>query len=183
MKTTVASLMAASFFAASSHVALAPDASGPKLEANRNRAALDAMQGKPAPELAVKNWINSKPLKLADLKGKIVVVDFWATWCGPCIASVPHTNELQKKYANQGVVFVAVCAVKGGEKMAETAKKHGMQYAVALDTGKTGDTFAAFKADSYPDYFIIDRKGHLRWGDVSNADVEKAIKLLLEEKE
>ena len=61
-------------------------------------------------------------------------------------------------------------------------KMHGMKYPVALDTGDKGNTFAAYKADSYPDYFIIDRKGNLRWGDVSNADVEKAIKLLLEEK-
>lgn len=183
MKSIAATLMAVNILAALNYAARAADASEPRLEDNKNRVALDAMHGKPAPELAVKDWINSKPRKLADLEGKIVVVDFWATWCGPCIASVPHMNELQKKYANQGVVFIAVCAVKGGEKMAETVKKHKMQYAVALDTGGKGNTFGAYKADSYPDYFIIDRKGNLRWGDVSNADVEKAIKLLLQEKE
>jgi thiol-disulfide isomerase/thioredoxin len=183
MKPIVATLIAACLIAAPIHTALAADAAGPKLESNKNRTALDAMHGQPAPELAVKDWINSKPVKLADLKGKIVVVDFWATWCGPCLASVPHMNELQKKYADQGVVFVAVCAVNGGEKMAATVNKHDMQYPVALDTGAKGNTFAAYKADSYPDYFIIDRKGNLRWGDVTNADVEKAIRLLIEEKE
>jgi len=152
------------------------------LEDSKNRAAIDAMQGKPAPALAVKNWLNSKPLTPDDLKGKIVVLDFWATWCGPCLAAVPHTNELQKKYADQGVVFVAVCAPKGGEKMEQTVKGRGIKYATALDTG-TGDTFAAFKANSYPDYYIIDRKGNLRWGDLKNGDLEKAIKLLIAEKE
>jgi hypothetical protein len=61
-------------------------------------------------------------------------------------------------------------------------KERNIEYAVALDNGK-GDTFAAYKADSYPDYYIIDRKGNLRWGDVVNDDVEMAIELLLAETE
>lgn len=183
MKSTVASLVAVFLFAAFTCATFAAGNSEPKLEQNKNREAIAAMQGKPAPELSVKNWINSKPLKLAELKGRIVVLDFWATWCGPCLASVPHSNELQKKYADKGVVIIGICAPNGGEKMAETVKKHDIQYAVALDTGSHGDTFAAYKADSYPDYFIIDRKGNLHWGDVVNADVEKAIEVLLAEKE
>ena len=154
-------------------------ADAPALEANKRRADVDALHGKPAPALALKDWINSKPLTLADLKGKIVVLDFWATWCGPCLAAVPHTNELQKKYADRGVVFIGVCAVRGGEKMADTVKKHNIQYAVALDTG---GTINAYMADSFPDYYIIDRKGNLRWGDIVNKDVEKAIEALLAEK-
>lgn len=182
MKNSYLSLITAVFLAASIHATPGADASQPGLEDSKNRDAISSMHGKPAPALSLKNWQNSKPLTLGDLKGKIVVLDFWATWCGPCLAAVPHTNELQKKYADQGVVFIAVCSPNGGEKMEQTVKDREIKYATALDTGE-GDTFAAFKANSYPDYYVIDRKGNLRWGDVKNSDVEKAIKLLIAEKE
>lgn len=182
MKGIYLSFFAAVFLAACHYPAVAADASGPALEDNKNRGAVTAMHGKPAPAIAADKWMNSKPLSLADLKGKIVVLDFWATWCGPCLASVPHNNELQQKYADKGVVLIGICAPRGGEKMEATVKDRGIKYAVALDAGK-GDTFAAYKADSYPDYYVIDRKGNLRWGDVQNSDVEKAIKLLIAEKD
>lgn len=181
MKTSLLPSITAVFLAASIHPTCGADNPRPELEDSQQREAINAMQGKPAPALSVRNWLNTKPLSTADLKGKIVVLDFWATWCGPCLAAVPHTNELQKKYADQGVVFIAICAPRGGEKMERTVKERGIQFATALDT-REGDTFAAFKANSYPDYYVIDRKGNLRWGDLKNSDVEKAIKLLIAEK-
>ena len=182
MKTTILLIASTMVFAASCPSASAADTTAPALEDNANRNAINAMQGQPAPALAVGGWINSNPLTLADLKGKIVVIDFWATWCGPCLASIPHNNALQKKYVGQ-VVFIGVCAPRGGEKLAATVSQRGIEYAVALDNGKKGDTFAAYQADSYPDYYIIDRKGNLHWGDIVNGDVEKAIRLLLAQKD
>ncbi len=152
-------------------------ADSPALENSKVRAEITAMHGKAAPELKLKDWINSKGLTSAELKGKIIVLDFWATWCGPCLAAVPKTNGLMKKYADKGVVIIGVCAVRGAEKIAETVKKHKIQYPVAIDDG----TNKAFKANSYPDYYIIDRQGNLRWGDIRNGDVEKAIEILLKE--
>ena len=92
-------------------------AAAPTLEGSRVREQLNEMQGQPAPKLALKGWINAEPMTLKKLKGKIVVLDFWATWCGPCLASIPHTNELMEKYADKGVVIIGVCAKRGAEKL------------------------------------------------------------------
>ncbi len=108
------------------------------------------------------------------------MLDFWATWCGPCIASIPKTNKLRKKYADKGVVIIGVCASRGGEKMKQTAEQHGIEYPVALDAD--GKVVGAYAVNSYPDYYIIGSDGKLRWGDIANADVEKAIEHLLAEK-
>ena len=66
-----------------------------------------AMVGKPAPDFTLKD-INDKDVKLADLKGNVLVFDFWATWCPPCVAAMPHLNELAAEFKDQGVKVVAI---------------------------------------------------------------------------
>jgi thiol-disulfide isomerase/thioredoxin len=147
------------------------------LEGKRDR--FTSIEGKPAPELKVEGWKNSKTVTLADFKGKVVMLDFWATWCGPCIAAIPHTNELMEKYQDQGLVIIGVCNTRGAEKMAATAKDKGIKYPIAADVD--GKTDEAYKVDSYPDYYFIDRAGNLRIADCKNGNVEDAIKSLLGE--
>jgi thiol-disulfide isomerase/thioredoxin len=118
---------------------------------------------------------------MADLKGKIVVLDFWATWCGPCIASIPKTNEMAAKYADRGVVVLGVCHPEGGEKMAATATEHGIRYPLALDA--QGATIKAFAVDSFPDYYVVGRDGSLVAADVSNSKVEEVVQALLAREE
>ncbi len=126
-------------------------------------------------------WTNTDALgearSLADLRGKIVVLDFWATWCGPCIQSIPHNNEVAKRYADKGVVMIGVCAENGGDKMKDTIRAKSIEYPCALDT--KGSAYSAYKVNGFPDYVIIDRDGRVRGADVQNGQLDNAIEYLL----
>lgn len=156
-----------------------PAAPSPDLENCDERFRINDMHGKPSPAWQLRDWMNSSPLELKGLEGKIVVLDFWATWCVECVRSIPRLNALQTKYAKAGVVIIGVCAPEGGERMADVVRGKGIRYPVAVDRG--GVTNRRYLANSSPDYYIIDRQGRLRWGDFANRHVEKAIQILLAE--
>lgn len=146
----------------------------------RARRRLNRIEGQPAPVLAVERWLNTEePLDAEKLRGKVVMVSFWATWCRHCHTAVPTLNELQEKYADQGLVLIGVCAQRGHETMGEKAAELGMRFPIAADT--IGRTARDYRVDGYPDYYFIDRTGKLRVADVKNANIEDVIKVLLAE--
>ncbi len=146
-----------------------------------NDAAWDKIRaaiGKPAPALKVKEWQNGE-VTSADTRGQIVVYDFWATWCGPCIRGIPHTNEMAEKYAPAGVKVVAVCASRGGEKMAQTVKQHDMRYPTAVDIADA--TTGAWSVQWFPYFVIVDRKGVVRAAGLRPDRVDDVVEALLKE--
>jgi len=138
----------------------------------------EAMTGKPAPAWNVTGWINGEK-KLEELKGKVVLLDFWATWCGPCLAAIPHTNEIKEKYKDQGVEVVAICCSDGAEKMESTAKERGIKFSTAKDVDKT--SAKAFNVDFWPTFVLIDREGKVRGAGIQTDHVEEALQKILEE--
>lgn len=137
----------------------------------------EALLGQPAPPLNLTEWHNGE-LIAESLKGKIVVVDFWATWCGPCIASIPKNNKLAEEFRELGVLLIGACGSRGQEKMRETAEKHGMTY----PTARVDDaTLAAWKVGWFPTYAVIDQRGILRATGLNPAYVRPLVMKLLEE--
>jgi cytochrome c biogenesis protein CcmG/thiol:disulfide interchange protein DsbE len=124
------------------------------------RAVHDAMIGQPAPALALTDWINGEQTA-ETLKGKIVVVDLWATWCGPCIGSIPHNNEMAEQYAKDGVVVVGVCGSQSGqENMEQVVKDHDIKYPVGKDS--TYEVAKAWNTMWWPTYAVVDRNNIVR---------------------
>ena len=144
-----------------------------------NRASHAALEGKPMPALDPSEWINGE-VTPADMKGKVVIVDFYATWCGPCMAAIPHNNELRKKYQDQGLIIVGICtSSRGQEKMSAVVQEKGIQYPTARDAKLNSQK--AWQVHYYPTYALVDRKGIVRVIGLQPQNVESAVKKLLAE--
>ncbi len=145
----------------------------------KNRTPHAALEGKPMPPLDLTGWVNGQ-VKPEDMKGKVVIVDFYATWCGPCMAAIPHNNELLKKYKDKGLVIVGVCTNKRGqEKMDQTVKERGIEYPTARDSKLKSQE--AWAVHYYPTYAVVDRKGIVRIIGLQPEHVEAVVKKLLNE--
>jgi thiol-disulfide isomerase/thioredoxin len=150
-----------------------------KLE--KDNAALN----KPAAEWAQHEWIGTDPLSLAGLKGKVVLIDFFATWCKPCIAAFPHMKEWQDKYGPKGLMIVGLTTyqsrfenkeVKPEEELLkvknEFMPKNKITWPVGIEkNGRT--TMDAYGVQGIPHMVLIDKKGMIRYFKTGAGDFAK----------
>ncbi len=107
---------------------------------------------KAAPDFDLEN-IAGGTIKATDFKGKVAVVDFWATWCQPCIVEIPKFNELHDAYQGKDVEVIAVTIESEYDTIEPTAKKHGMKYPVLVGNDTVADGFGGVFA--FPMTFVV----------------------------
>lgn len=127
--------------------------------------------GAQAPEIAAEQWLNADgAVRLADLKGKVVVIEFWATWCPPCRESIPHLNQLRKRWLGKDVVVVSLTD-EPADVVARFIKKSGLQYPVGTGSRSSFD----YGVDSIPHAFVLDGSGRIVWHGFPGRELDAAV--------
>lgn len=147
-----------------------------------------------APELKIRDWVGQTPISLNDLRGKVVLLDFWATWCMPCIATFPRLRGWQKKYGGSDFVIIGVTKYYGrdGDKkmtplqelefLGEFKQKHKLLYPFAI--AEPAEDGMKYGINAYPTTVLLDRNGVVRYigigaGLEESENLEEMIKKLL----
>ena len=125
---------------------------------------------------------DDKKVKLADFKGKVIVLNFWATWCGPCKVEIPAFVDLQTQYEPQGVQFIGVSVDDTAAKLRPYIAEHAMNYPVLQGTSNGGLMDAYGPLAAVPTTYLIKRDGNVckrHSGEVSKAVLERELQALI----
>jgi len=148
-------------------------------------AAWPAVAGDPAPECAASTFDNARTIRVADYKGKVVYLDFWASWCPPCRESFPFMNELQRELGEKGLQIMAVSVDKVPADAQRFLASYPPQFTVALDAKWT--CASAYLLPGMPTSFVIDKRGlirdvHIGFRDKDKVEIRRQILELLDER-
>jgi peroxiredoxin len=141
--------------------------------------AAPASEHAPAPDFSLPD-LDGQTLRLSDLRGKIVLLDFWATWCTPCREETPHLVELQNKYRDQGLQIIGVSMDDSSEPVGEFYQRFHMNYPVVMGNAETGELYGGILG--LPIAFVIGRDGRIYAKHIGATDVsvlEQDVKALL----
>ena len=130
-----------------------------------------------APEIiGIERWINSEPLKIADLKGKVVLVDFWTYTCINCIRKLPYLKSWDEKYGDKGLVIIGVHSPefefeKKYENVLNAVEEYDIKYAVGQDNNYA--TWRNYQNRYWPHKFLIDIDGYVVYDHIGEGDYDK----------
>lgn len=143
--------------------------------------------GIPAPDIASRTWLNSEPKRMADLRGKVVLVEFWTFGCRNCRNVEPYVKDWHKKYSSQGLVVIGVHSPEFDyehdiENVKRYIRQNDIQYAIPIDNDFT--TWDRYGNRYWPAFYLIDKQGiirYVRFGEGGHTQTENQIQALLGE--
>jgi thiol-disulfide isomerase/thioredoxin len=134
-----------------------------------------------APELAAGEWINSAPLKLSGLRGRVVLIEFWTFGCINCRNTLPFIMSWHDRYQDKGLTIIGVHSPEfDEERKVENLRREvtslGIRYAVVTDNDY--QTWNAYKVEAWPTTFLLDKQGRIRWMHVGEGGYDEAERLI-----
>ncbi|HEY0324332.1 MAG TPA: thioredoxin-like domain-containing protein [Pyrinomonadaceae bacterium] len=153
----------------------------------RRDVLIPARNAPRAPELAQGRWVNSEPLKVESLRGRVVLVDFWTFGCYNCRNTLPSLKRWNETYSERGLVIIGVHSPefereKQFENVRREVKSLGIRYPVVTDNDY--ESWNAYNVQAWPTVFVLDKQGRIRWvhiGEGMYDETESVIKKLLAE--
>jgi peroxiredoxin len=147
---------------------------------DREKMQQESLVGRPAPDFLPAVQAGGKLPRISSLKGQIVVIDFFATWCGPCIEALPHIEEMHQTLHKKGVVVLGVSR-ETPPVVARAAERFHLSYPLASDDGDSVDD--AYQVFALPTMIVIDKKGIVRAVSIADTDaVDDAVAAALKAK-
>lgn len=130
-----------------------------------------------APEITVREWVTDDNPDVSNGHGKVLLLDFWATWCSPCVKGIPKLIKLNNKYKDRGMELIALSQDKSSDVVRQFVADKNINYHVAIDNG-TADWY---EVKGYPTMVVVDAAGKIAWrGYPWQPGLENAIKKALE---
>jgi thiol-disulfide isomerase/thioredoxin len=144
-------------------------------------SAYKSSEAATAPDLATGNWINSEPLKLADLRGRVVLIEFWTFGCYNCRNTLPFVKTWHDRYQDKGLTVIGVHSPEfDDERKVENLRREvaslGIRYPVVTDNDY--QTWNAYHVEAWPTTFLLDKQGRIRWMHVGEGDYDEAERLI-----
>ena len=144
-------------------------------------ATAQLRKGQEAPAITLPNMQDSM-VSLSSFKGKVVLLDFWASWCGPCRRSNPGLVKLYKEFKDQGLEMIGVSVDQGKMAWLDAVKEDKLPYLQLIDSrGSKSEVLDSYGIQVIPTQFLIDKEGYLREMDLRSGALRTAIKKLLKE--